>query len=308
MAFVLEDRVVETANNPGQGDFELLGATDNNRSFVTGIGDGNTTRYLAIGAEGWEIGVAQVSAGSPDRLLRPGTVTKNSDGTTTPVNFTGTVTVACIASVEDVFNAALLTSGTLPAGRLSGNYSFGSLTLSGSLTVAGVTTTQGPIVADADSGGNRVEIGGSADILDSSSRTTIRGRQGNSTWYININNLPNGWEWRTHDNGDDFNNAASLTADGNLTVAGTITAQGDPVATVSTRGTHTVTEFPIGHNIIVYTAGNSYVRNNVGTVRLDAAIERYRIGGSGDVLAGTWRARGYAYGTENNVHMFQRVA
>lgn len=113
MAFVLEDRVVETANNPGQGDFELLGATDNNRSFVTGIGDGNTTRYLAIGAEGWEIGVAQVSAGSPDRLLRPGTVTKNSDGSTTPINFTGTVTVACVASIEDVL--WLNEDGDLPA-------------------------------------------------------------------------------------------------------------------------------------------------------------------------------------------------
>lgn len=102
MAFVLEDRVVETANNPGQGDFELLGATDNNRSFVTGIGNGNTTRYLAIGAEGWEIGIGTVSAGSPDRLLRPGSVTKNSNGNTTPIDFGGIVILACIVSVEDV--------------------------------------------------------------------------------------------------------------------------------------------------------------------------------------------------------------
>lgn len=102
MAFVLEDRVIETANSPGQGDFELLGATGDNRTFVFGIGDGNTTRYLAIGAEGWEIGIGTVSAGSPDRLLRPGTVTKNSAGNTTPVDFGGLVTVACIVSVEDV--------------------------------------------------------------------------------------------------------------------------------------------------------------------------------------------------------------
>lgn len=130
MAFVLEDRVVETANNPGQGDFELLGATMNNRTFVAAIGNGNTTRYLAVGAEGWEIGVAQVSAGSPDRLLRPGTVTKNSDGGTSPISFTGTVTVACVASVEDVFNAALLT-GIIPPELLQGAYEMLSLSLKG---------------------------------------------------------------------------------------------------------------------------------------------------------------------------------
>lgn len=104
MAFVLEDRVVETASNPGQGDFELLGASGSNRTFVGGIGNGNTTRYLAVGSEGWEIGLAEVSAGSPDRLLRPGSVTKNSDGGTTPIDFTGSVTLACIPSVEDVYH------------------------------------------------------------------------------------------------------------------------------------------------------------------------------------------------------------
>lgn len=120
MAFVLEDRVVETANNPGQGDFELLGAVDNSRTFVDGIGNGNTTRYLAVGAEGWEIGVAEVAAGSPDRLLRPGVVTKNSDGGTSPINFTGTVTVACIASVEDAIYKT-------PEGIVDGDITFTGL-------------------------------------------------------------------------------------------------------------------------------------------------------------------------------------
>lgn len=120
MAFVLEDRVVETANNPGQGDFELLGAADNSRTFVDGIGNGNTTRYLAVGAEGWEIGVAEVAAGSPDRLLRPGVVTKNSDGGTSPINFTGTVTVACIASVEDAIYKT-------PEGIVDGDITFTGL-------------------------------------------------------------------------------------------------------------------------------------------------------------------------------------
>lgn len=101
MAFVLDDRVIETASSPGQGDFELLGAVEKSRSFVAGIGSGNTTRYLAVGAEGAEIGVAQVLAGSPDRLVRPSTV-KNMTGTTTPVNFSGLVTVSCIASADDV--------------------------------------------------------------------------------------------------------------------------------------------------------------------------------------------------------------
>src|SRR5690606_3105770 len=41
-------------------------------------------------------------------------------------------------------SADLLTSGTLPSGRLSGNYSFGSLTLSGNLNL-----TSGNISGDA---------------------------------------------------------------------------------------------------------------------------------------------------------------
>lgn len=165
MAFVLEDRVVETANNPGQGDFELLGATTNNRTFVAAIGNGNTTRYLAVGAEGWEIGVAQVSAGSPDRLLRPGTVTKNSDGGTSPINFTGTVTVACVASIEDVL--WLNEDGDLPArggrdlgtdgdrwrnGYFNGNVELttGMLLISGRRLVEGGQNSNGSYVRFSD--------------------------------------------------------------------------------------------------------------------------------------------------------------
>lgn len=166
MAFVLEDRVVETANNPGQGDFELLGATDNNRTFVAAIGNGNTTRYLAIGAEGAEIGVAQVQAGSPDRLLRPGTV-KNMDGTTAPVNFTGTVTVACVASIEDVL--WLNENGDLPprGGRDLGTdgdrwrnaYLSGSLDALSSIAGASVRAKNGAVIGD----GSLLRLGASGD-------------------------------------------------------------------------------------------------------------------------------------------------
>jgi len=102
MTFLLSDRVQETANNPGQGDFELLGAAAGALGFVDAIGNGNTTRYIAVASEGVEIGEAEVVAGTPDRLIRPGTVDLNTNGGSSPINFTGTVRIFSGPSVLDI--------------------------------------------------------------------------------------------------------------------------------------------------------------------------------------------------------------
>src|SRR5690606_21979483 len=87
------------------------------------------------------------------------------------------------------------------------------------------------------------------------------------------------------------------------------TINGNPVATVSTTGSASTTTFPVGHNIMVYTAGTNYSRNASETIRLaEDSNERYRRGGSGTALSGTWRARGYVFGTDGNAYMFQRMA
>src|SRR5690606_33804332 len=104
MAFVLAENVREAANAPGTGDFELLGAPPgvDSLTFASQIGDGNTTRYTAWGAEGWEIGIGEVSTGATNRLLRPGTVLINSSGGTSPIDFQGAVNVACTVSTKDI--------------------------------------------------------------------------------------------------------------------------------------------------------------------------------------------------------------
>lgn len=191
-----------------------------NNAYLDFAPDGNngqaTSRFFRASPEGltYTVGFHDGTAGTWLRLssndgvtLSTGSFSGNGSGITN-LNASNVSSGTLPAARLPNHSANLLTSGTLPNARLSGNYSFGSLSLSGNLT------TQGPIVADASGGVSRVEIGGSANILDSSSYTTIRGRSGNSTWYINTNNLPNGWEWRTHDNGNGYNNAASLTAAG----------------------------------------------------------------------------------------------
>lgn len=67
-------------------------------------------------------------------------------------NFSRNVSAAAFvgsgAGLTDL-NASNLTTGTLPSGRLSGSYSFGSLTLSSNLTVGGTATINGFLYTNA---------------------------------------------------------------------------------------------------------------------------------------------------------------
>ena len=88
MAFVLNDRVEETSTTLGTANFELDGATEGHRTFVDGIGDTNTTFYLALDtATGqWERGIGTVND-LPTPVLERTTVKFNSSGTTSKINF-----------------------------------------------------------------------------------------------------------------------------------------------------------------------------------------------------------------------------
>lgn len=73
MPYVLNDRVREKTLTTGTGTLELAGPIVGNQiTFVTGIGDGNTTRYMLLSGNGvdWEDGVGTVAAGDPDTLAR----------------------------------------------------------------------------------------------------------------------------------------------------------------------------------------------------------------------------------------------
>jgi hypothetical protein len=96
VSLVVADRVQETASAPGTGTISLGGASASYQTFVSGIGSGNTTYYVALDvtANTWEVGLGTVTSGSPATLSRD-TVLSNSSGTTAKINFANAVTVWC---------------------------------------------------------------------------------------------------------------------------------------------------------------------------------------------------------------------
>ena len=96
MALVINDRVKETSTTTGTGTLDLAGAATGFVSFVSGIGNGNTTYYAIFeqGTNNFEIGIGTVTDATPDTLART-TVINNSLGNTSKINFTGTLDVFC---------------------------------------------------------------------------------------------------------------------------------------------------------------------------------------------------------------------
>ena len=70
MAHVLNDRIKETTTTTGTGNINLAGAETGFETFVSGVGDGNTT-YYAISHQStteFEIGLGTVTDASPDTI------------------------------------------------------------------------------------------------------------------------------------------------------------------------------------------------------------------------------------------------
>jgi hypothetical protein len=64
MAFVINDRVLETSTTNGTGAFTLAGAASGFQSFSTGVGANNTTYYTIVNtaASEWEVGFGTLDA------------------------------------------------------------------------------------------------------------------------------------------------------------------------------------------------------------------------------------------------------
>lgn len=70
MALVHADRVKETSTTTGTGTYNLVGAATGFRTFVAGIGTGNTCYYAATDGTDWEVGLGTVTDAAPDTLAR----------------------------------------------------------------------------------------------------------------------------------------------------------------------------------------------------------------------------------------------
>jgi hypothetical protein len=94
MALILNDRVLETSTSTGTGTFTLAGAPSGFQTFLSGIGNSNTTYYTIANtaASEWEVGLGTLSGGTT--LTR--TTVYRSSNSNNAVNFSaGTKNVFC---------------------------------------------------------------------------------------------------------------------------------------------------------------------------------------------------------------------
>jgi len=143
MAFVINDRVLETSTVIGTGPATLLGASTGFQSFSAGIGGSNTTYYCIVNpsvAAEWEVGLGTLDA--TGLILTRTTVYKSSNADAAVVFTAGTKTVF----------------GTYPSSRSVNYVADGSITITGAATFnstagfTGVTTvtsaTNSPFVVN----------------------------------------------------------------------------------------------------------------------------------------------------------------
>ena len=94
MAFVVNDRVQETTTSTGTGTIDLDGAVTGFESFVSGIGNSNTTYYTISSDSEWEVGIGTVTDAATDTLSRTTVLSSSNSGSL--VNFSaGTKNVFC---------------------------------------------------------------------------------------------------------------------------------------------------------------------------------------------------------------------
>ena len=149
MALILNDRVKETSATTGTGTFSLAGAEVGFETFVSGVGDTNTT-YYAISHDGtaeFEVGIGTVTSGTPDTLSRDTIISSsNSDAA---VNFTsGTKTVFCTLPASRTPSPSMTATDFVVthSTTISQDQTLESGVLAGPVTITGTQTVTGTLV------------------------------------------------------------------------------------------------------------------------------------------------------------------
>ena len=180
MAFVINDRVLETSTVIGTGPATLLGASTGFQSFSAGIGGSNTTYYCIVNpgvANEWEVGLGTLDAGGT--ILTRTTVYKSSNSDNAVVFTAGTKTVF----------------GTYPSSRSVNYAADGSLTLTGALTaptLAGTPNFTGTptFAANATFTGVAARVAGDFSNATVNSRTSFQTTATNAA--TDVQALPSG--------------------------------------------------------------------------------------------------------------------
>ena len=148
MAFVVNDRVKQTSTTTGTGTFSLTGTEVGFETFVTGIGNANSTFY-AISNDGtaeFEVGIGTVTDASTDTLSRDTVISSsNSDN---KVDFSaGTKTVFCTYPAKRAPSAGMTASTYINthASTISDSQTIDSGVLAGPVTITGTVTVTGTL-------------------------------------------------------------------------------------------------------------------------------------------------------------------
>ena len=149
MAFALNDRVKETSTTTGTGTFNLAGAETGFESFVSGVGNGNST-YYAISNDGtaeFEVGIGTVTDATPDTLSRTTIISSsNSDAL---VDFSaGTKTVFCTLPASRTPSAGMTAQTFVNThnSTISDDQTLDSGVLAGPVTITGTQVVTGTLV------------------------------------------------------------------------------------------------------------------------------------------------------------------
>ncbi len=177
MVLKIEDRVRETTTTTGTGTYSLGGAVAGFQSFVTAIGDGNTTYYAVVNrsADEWELGIGTVADATPDTLAR--TTVVSSSNSDNAVSFS--------AGTKDVFVTLPSSKSTFINGSNSLVIGNGAAGVDYSLTFDG-ESNDGVITWKEDedyfefsddilmNGTEKIQFGDTASFIQQSTNGTLR--------------------------------------------------------------------------------------------------------------------------------------
>lgn len=166
------DRVKETSTTTGTGTYDLAGAVAGFRTFVAGVGSGNTCYYTATDGTDWETGIGTVTDATPDTLARTAILASSNAGAA--VNWAaGTRNITC----------TMPASGIMPRGHIWG------LTMSNAADTANDITVAAGEARDENGNVDMVLPAAITKRLDAgwavgdNQGGLNTGAEANSTWY-----------------------------------------------------------------------------------------------------------------------------
>ena len=147
MALIVNDRVKETTTTTGTGTVSLDGAAVGFETFVSAIGDGNSTYYCIFGGNEFEVGQGTVTSAVPDTLSRDVVISStNSDAL---VNFSaGEKQVFCTLPARKTPSPSMdaTTYVFTHSTTISEDQTIESGVLAGPVTITGNVTATGTLV------------------------------------------------------------------------------------------------------------------------------------------------------------------